>query len=88
MGYRVVALSSSGSKEHFAKDLGASDYIDGSKEDQAEALQKLGGASLIVSTAPSPETIGKLVGGLSILGKLLILARMPFPAPDGVVPCY
>ncbi|KAL8857571.1 MAG: hypothetical protein Q9178_005899 [Gyalolechia marmorata] len=74
MGYRVVALSSSSAKEHFAKDLGASDYIDGSKEDQAEALQKLGGASMIVSTAPSPETIGKLVGGLGILGKLLILA--------------
>lgn len=76
MGYRVIALSSSGAKEQFAKDLGASHYIDGSKEDQAEALQKLGGASLIVSTAPSPETIGRLVGGLGILGKLLILARM------------
>ncbi|KAL8770845.1 MAG: hypothetical protein Q9209_003496 [Squamulea sp. 1 TL-2023] len=74
MGYRVVALSSSGAKEKFAKDLGASDYIDGSKEDQAEALQKLGGASMIVSTAPSAETIGQLVGGLGILGKLLILA--------------
>ncbi|KAL8668433.1 MAG: hypothetical protein Q9168_006939 [Polycauliona sp. 1 TL-2023] len=74
MGYRVVALSTSGAKEQFAKDLGASHYIDGSKEDQAEALQKLGGASLIVSTAPSPETIGKLVGGLGLLGKLLILA--------------
>ncbi|KAL8645221.1 MAG: hypothetical protein Q9226_007396 [Calogaya cf. arnoldii] len=74
MGYRVVALSSSGAKEQFAKDLGASHYIDGSKEDQAEALQKLGGASLIVSTAPSSETIGQLVGGLGLLGKLLILA--------------
>lgn len=78
MGYRVVALSSSGAKEQFARDLGASEYIDGSKEDHAEALQKLGGAAMIVSTAPSPETIGKLVGGLDILGKLLILARMRF----------
>ncbi|KAI4232762.1 MAG: hypothetical protein L6R40_007308 [Gallowayella cf. fulva] len=77
MGYRVVALSSSGAKEKFAKDLGANDFIDGSKEDHAEALQALGGASLIVSTAPSPETIGKLVGGLGLLGKLLILARLP-----------
>ncbi|CAL8574074.1 hypothetical protein XPA_000047 [Xanthoria parietina] len=74
MGYRVVALSSSSAKEQFAKDLGASEYIDGSKEDQAEALQKLGGASMIVSTAPSPETIGKLVGGLAFVGKLVILA--------------
>ncbi|KAL9040130.1 MAG: hypothetical protein Q9180_002102 [Flavoplaca navasiana] len=74
MGYRVVALSSSGAKEQFAKDLGANHYIDGSKEDQAEALQKLGGASMIVSTSPSPDSMGMLVGGLGILGKLLILA--------------
>ncbi|KAL8802938.1 MAG: hypothetical protein Q9182_003488 [Xanthomendoza sp. 2 TL-2023] len=73
MGYRVVALSSSGAKKEFAQDLGADDYIDGSKEDHAEALQKLGGASLIVSTSPSPESIGKLIGGLGLLGKLLIL---------------
>lgn len=85
MGYRVVALSSSGAKEQFAKDLGASHYIDGSKEDQAEALQKLGGASMIVSTSPSPENMGMLVGGLGILGKLLILARMYTPAPSAVV---
>ncbi|KAI4169542.1 MAG: hypothetical protein LQ343_005622 [Gyalolechia ehrenbergii] len=74
MGYRTVALSSSGAKEKFARDLGATDYIDGSKEDHAEALQKLGGAALIVSTSPEPTSIGKLVGGLDIVGKLLILA--------------
>ncbi|KAL8731701.1 MAG: hypothetical protein Q9181_004212 [Wetmoreana brouardii] len=76
MGYRTVALSSSGAKEQFARDLGAHEYIDGSKVDHAEALQKLGGASLIVSTAPEPSVIGKLVNGLGILGKLVILARM------------
>lgn len=74
-----MVRKSSGAKEQFAKDLGASEYIDGSKVDHAEALQKLGGAAMIVSTAPSPETIGKLVGGLDILGKLVILARMQFP---------
>jgi NADPH:quinone reductase-like Zn-dependent oxidoreductase len=39
MGYRVVALSSSGEKEHFAKKLGAHDYIDGSKGDPVEAQE-------------------------------------------------
>lgn len=48
MGYRTVALSSSGSKKDFAHKLGANDYIDGSKEKHSEALQKLGGAALIV----------------------------------------
>lgn len=75
MGYRAVALSSSGSKEKFAKELGATDYVDGSKEDQAEALQKIGGAALIVVTAPNPSTIGQLINGLAPQGKLLILAR-------------
>lgn len=75
MGYRVVALSSSASKEKFAKDLGASDYVDGSKTDQAEYLKNLGGAGLIVSTAPNREVVGQLVGGLAPEGKLLILSR-------------
>lgn len=55
--------------------LGAHDYIDTSKEDATEALQKLGGADLVVSTAPDPKLVGPLVGALGPLGKLLILAR-------------
>ena len=75
MGYRVVALSSSASKEKFAKDLGAAEYVDGSKTKHAEALQAMGGADLIVATAPNPELIPGLVGGLMPGGKLLILSR-------------
>ena len=73
MGYRTVALSSSDSKKQFATDLGATDYIGGG--DQVEALQKLGGADLIVVTAPSPKTIAPLPWALAPRGKLLILAR-------------
>jgi D-arabinose 1-dehydrogenase-like Zn-dependent alcohol dehydrogenase len=40
----------------------------------------MGGAALIVVTAPNPELIGDLVNGLAPLGKLLILA------PVGDVP--
>ena len=75
MGYKVVALSSSGAKEKFAMDLGAHVYIDGSKEDHAEALQKMGGADMIVSTAPNPEIMGGLVNGLGAQGKLVLLSR-------------
>ena len=73
MGYRVVALSSSGKKEQFAKEGGAHVYVDGSKEDHAEALQKLGGAALIVVTAPDMGAIKGLIGGLDKGGKLLVL---------------
>jgi len=73
MGFRVVAISSSGSKEKFAKDLGANDYIDGSKAKPHEALQKLGGAAMILCTAPNPDIIGEMLGGLAPKGKLVVL---------------
>lgn len=75
MGYKVVALSSTGAKEKFAKDLGAHVYIDGSKENHVEALQNMGGAAMIVSTAPNPEIMGDLVHGLGPQGKLVVLSR-------------
>ena len=73
-GYRVVALSRNSRKEKFARGLGAHEYIDASKCDTGEALQKLGGASMIVATAPSAEVLTPLLKGLDTLGKLLILA--------------
>lgn len=74
MGYRTVALSRGTDKKDFAMKLGATDYIDTSSQDAAEALQKMGGAALIVATAPNPEHISPLVGGCKPMGKLLILA--------------
>ncbi|GAA5853604.1 hypothetical protein JCM8547_007381, partial [Rhodosporidiobolus lusitaniae] len=74
MGYKTVALSGSDSKKKLAEELGAHVYVDGSKEDQAEALQKLGGAKVILCTAPNSEVINKLIGGLAVNGQLLILA--------------
>ncbi|KAI0782627.1 GroES-like protein [Abortiporus biennis] len=74
MGYKTVALSSSPAKAQLAKDLGAHEYIDGSKVDQAKALQELGGAKVIMCTAPNPKVIQTLIGGLATDGTLLLLA--------------
>lgn len=74
MGFNVVALSSSDKKKDLAHELGAHHYVDGSKEDQAEALTKLGGAKIIVCTAPKSDIIAKLINGLAVGGQLLILA--------------
>lgn len=79
MGYKVVALSSSGAKEKFAKDLGAHVYVDASKENHAEALTKMGGAAMIVSTAPNLDIMGDLANGLAPQGKLILLARKLLP---------
>lgn len=75
MGYTVVAISTSEDKRDFATKLGAHHYINAKKEKPAEALQKLGGADLIVATAPTPDAISPLVDGCAPLGKLLILSR-------------
>ncbi|KAL1979144.1 hypothetical protein VTN96DRAFT_6682 [Rasamsonia emersonii] len=73
-GYRVVAISRDGQKEQFARQLGAHEYIDASKGDPGEALQRLGGASMIVATAPDAQVMNPLLKGLGMLGKLLILS--------------
>lgn len=75
MGYNTVAISSSDAKKEFATKLGANHYVDTSKEDAAEALQKLGGASLVVITAPNPKVMGPMVNACGPAGKVLILAR-------------
>ncbi|KAI1191828.1 alcohol dehydrogenase [Nemania serpens] len=74
MGYRTVAISSGSAKESFARELGAHEYIDASKVDPVEKLQSLGGAAMILATAPSPKAISPLIGGLQACGKLVILA--------------
>ncbi|OTA94105.1 hypothetical protein M434DRAFT_21059 [Hypoxylon sp. CO27-5] len=74
MGYHTVAISSGADKRDFALELGAKEYIDASQEDPVLALQKLGGAAMIVATAPNAKAISPLVGGLRAGGKLVVLA--------------
>jgi D-arabinose 1-dehydrogenase-like Zn-dependent alcohol dehydrogenase len=74
MGYRVVALSSGDKKKDFAHKLGAHDYIDTSKDDPVKKLTEMGGAALIVCTAPNPKSISPLTGGLEAGGHVLVLA--------------
>ncbi|KAI8198184.1 hypothetical protein KHU50_008884 [Colletotrichum sp. SAR 10_65] len=74
MGYKVAVLSSDSSKKEFATKLGAHEYIDTSAEDPVKRLQELGGAALIVATAPHAKAISPLTGGLMPGGKLLVLA--------------
>lgn len=74
MGYEVAVLSSGDEKAAFAKQLGAHHYINTKTQDGAQELTKLGGASIIVQTAPNPKVIGPLVAGLAVQGRLLSLA--------------
>ena len=78
-GFRVVAISRGTGKEKLVRELGAHEYIDSSKDNAAEALQKLGGASLVVATTSNTQVISPLLKGLAPLGKLLILGGTYLP---------
>jgi alcohol dehydrogenase, propanol-preferring len=77
MGFRTVAISRGADKEPLARELGAHAYVDTQKASAAEGLQALGGADLVLATAPHAEAIASTVGGLKPRGKLLIVAA-PF----------
>ncbi len=77
MGFRTVAISRGADKEALARELGAHEYIDTQKVPAAEGLKQLGGADLVLATAPSNEAITSTIDGLKGRGKLLIVAA-PF----------
>lgn len=77
MGFRTVAVSRGADKEALARELGAHEYVDTQKTPAAEGLKKLGGADLVLATAPHAEAIQSTVDGLKPRGKLLIVAA-PF----------
>ncbi|MGA9042465.1 MAG: alcohol dehydrogenase [Terriglobales bacterium] len=73
MGFRTVAIGRGQDKEALARKLGAHHYIDTSAGAPAAALQKLGGARLVLATAPDSKSISALADGLAPGGKLLIV---------------
>jgi D-arabinose 1-dehydrogenase-like Zn-dependent alcohol dehydrogenase len=85
LGFRTVALSRGEDKRALALELGAHEYIDTDKGDPAAALQKLGGARVILATAPSSELMGKLVDGLARNGTLLVLGAAAEPIQVGTL---
>jgi D-arabinose 1-dehydrogenase-like Zn-dependent alcohol dehydrogenase len=79
MGFRTVAIGRGADKQDLAKKLGAHEYIDNSAGDPAQALQKLGGASVVLATAPDSKSMSDLVNGLAPNGKLLVIGAGPQP---------
>lgn len=72
-GYRVVAIGRGAENAPLAKKLGASEYIDSRATNAAEALQQLGGARVILATAPSSKAMSALIDGLGPNGKLIVI---------------
>jgi D-arabinose 1-dehydrogenase-like Zn-dependent alcohol dehydrogenase len=72
-GYKVAAVGRGPENAALAKKLGASVYIDSQATNAAEELQKLGGAKVILATAPSSKAMSELINGLGANGKLMVI---------------
>jgi D-arabinose 1-dehydrogenase-like Zn-dependent alcohol dehydrogenase len=72
-GYKVAAIGRGPENASLAKKLGASVYIDSKSTNAAEALQKLGGAKVILATAPNSKAMSELIDGLGPNGELMVV---------------
>ena len=84
-GYRVAAIGRGPENAALAKKLGASVYIDSVATNPADELQKLGGAKVVLATAPNAKSISALIGGLGVDGKLLVVGAPLEPMEVSVV---
>lgn len=85
LGFRTIAVSHGPDKEALARELGAHEYVDTRAGDPAKALQRLGGANLILATAPQASAIAAVVDGLATEGELLVVAAPHEPVPVNVL---
>jgi D-arabinose 1-dehydrogenase-like Zn-dependent alcohol dehydrogenase len=78
-GYRVAAIGRGADNATLAKKLGADIYIDSAAVDPGAELQKQGGASVILATAPSGKAMSALIGGLGVNGTLVVIGASGDP---------
>ncbi len=73
MGFHTVAIGRGGDKQALAKKLGAHSYVDTSAGAPAQALQKMGGARVILATAPDSKSMSAVFDGLGPRGTLIVV---------------
>ena len=72
-GYKVAAIGRKPEGATLARRLGASIYIDSEVERPSDALQRQGGAQVILATAPNSKAMSELVDGLRPNGNLVVI---------------
>jgi len=78
-GYKVAAIGRGPENATLAKKLGAHVYIDSRATNAAQELQKLGGAKVILATAPSSKAMSELIDGLGPHGRFLVVGATADP---------
>src|ERR1700751_5933962 len=79
MGFKVAAIARGADKAELAKKLGAHHFIDSAATDAGAALQKLGGAKVILITASGAKTVAETFKGLRPEGISIVLGVGPEP---------
>jgi D-arabinose 1-dehydrogenase-like Zn-dependent alcohol dehydrogenase len=74
LGFKTIAISRGTDKEELSLKLGAHSYLDASSGGAAEELQRMGGARVILCTAPNSRAIAELIDGLGRDGKIIIVS--------------
>ena len=84
MGFETVALSRSPDKRDLALSLGADHFVDTSETAAAEALASMGGARVVLATAPSADAVSDVVGGVGRNGEVVAVGVPHEPVPVNV----
>ena len=79
MGFEVAAIGRGAERAALAQQLGAHHYIDSATTDVGQALQALGGAAVVVATAPSGKATSALVSGVRPRGHVIAIGVAPDP---------
>jgi len=72
-GCKVAAIGRGPENATLAKKLGANVFIDSKATNPAQALQELGGARVILATAPNSKAMSELIDGLGPNGELMVI---------------
>ncbi len=78
-GYKTVGIGRGTENAALAKKLGAVAYIDSKATNPAEELKKMGGARVILATAPSSKAMTAVIDGLGVDGKLIVVGAEMAP---------
>ena len=74
LGCRTAVISRGKDKKELALKLGAQYYFDSTTDNVSQELTKLGGAKVILCTAPNSKAISELVDGLTPNGEIIIVS--------------
>jgi len=86
LGFHTVAVSRGSDKAELAKKLGAHVFIDTEKQDAVKEILALGGAKIVLGTAPDAKAIEQLVPALGYGGRFILVGAITTPVQLNTLP--